>query len=78
MTKSPEHSEEIVKKLVAALSASDEPYVFSNEEVAEIQAVLAVFRKAAALKWMGSWLLYFLVTLGLVVSNLDRIKEFLK
>ena len=69
---------ELAAKLLAALEHDEEPHVFTKQEVSEIQALLDLYRKLDTLKWFGKWALYLLVSAGLIISNLDRIKEFFK
>lgn len=69
---------DLAEKLAAALERDEDPHVFSRKEVSEIQALLRLFRRLEALQWAGKYVLWGLVTAGLIVSNLERIKDFFK
>lgn len=69
---------ELAEKIAAALAADDEPHIFSAQEVTEIQNVLRFFRRVETLKWAGKYVIWGVVTVGLILSNLDRIKEFFR
>ncbi|MGB7241670.1 MAG: hypothetical protein WBC93_06255 [Sulfitobacter sp.] len=74
----PNHADELVKKLKAALESGGQPHVFDSQEVEEIQQVLEFFRMIRQWKKLGNLILWAVLTAGLVLSNLDRIKEMFK
>ena len=69
---------DLVKTLEKALAVTGEaePYVFSKDEVATLQKVIAFHEKMQALKWFGRILFWCVVTIGTVIVNWERIKGF--
>jgi hypothetical protein len=68
----------LAKAIEKALKASGEtdPHVFTKDEVATLQKVIAFVEKLQALKWFGQILLWCAVTVGTVIVNWERIKGF--
>ena len=69
---------DLIDRLKKAFSGSDEPYVFTRKEVKEIQAVLKVYRTIMAMKGLGQFILWGIAAAALLISNIDKIKEFFK
>lgn len=67
---------DLAKALEKALAATGEaePYVFTEDEVATLQKVIAFHEKMQALKWFGRIGFWCVVTMGTVIVNWERIK----
>lgn len=67
---------EKIAKLLAENEKGSEPHIFDKDEVETLQAVIAFVDKLRDLRWFGKWAMYFVVAVGTVIVNWERIKVF--
>lgn len=67
----------LARKLARALetAGTDEPYVFTRDEVRTLQAVIAFVERLRALRWFSKWAMYLVVAGGTILINWDRLRD---
>lgn len=65
----------LAKKIDRLLEKSNgvEPHIFNENEVEDLQRVLAFVKRLDALGWWGKWAFYLIITLGAIIANWERI-----
>ena len=74
------NDDELARKLAQFMREADgprEPYVWTDDEVEKMKAVIAFVEKVRMLRGMGRWVMYVVVALGTLAINWERAKEWL-